>query len=160
MTIQLIRDFFEYHFTINRKIWDECITKLTSEQLLQDVDYGVGSIRNQVVHMMSVDDAWFHDVIGKEFVAHMDPEDYPTQAIIRERWDEVEQKMRSALATLDDELLTQPFPGSDGEFTYAQALLHVVNHGTDHRAQLLKMLNEHGIATFPQDYIFYIFKRM
>jgi uncharacterized damage-inducible protein DinB len=163
MNGDLIRDFYEYHFTINRKIWNECISKLTNEQFLQDVAYGVGSIRNQVVHMMSVDNAWFDDLAGEEDVTHMNPAHYPTREIIRKRWDEVEQKMRGALATLDtldNDVLKKPFPGSDGEFNYGQALLHVANHGTDHRAQLLKMLNEHGIETFPQDYIFYTLKRM
>lgn len=46
------------------------------------------------------------------------------------------------------------------QFSYGQMLLHVINHGTDHRAQLLKMLNEQGIETFPQDYIFFALGRM
>jgi uncharacterized damage-inducible protein DinB len=36
-----------------------------------------------------------------------------------------------------------------------QILLHVANHGTDHRAQLLRILNDVGVKTFPQDYIIY-----
>lgn len=160
MTADLIRHFYEYHFTINRKIWDACIIKLTDEQFLQAVDYGVGSIRNQVVHMMSVDNAWFSDLMGEEFVGHMNPEHYPTREVIRSTWDEVEQKMRGALATVGDDLLVQPFPVSETPFSYGQMLLHVANHGTDHRAQLLRMLNDHGIETFPQDYIFFVMGRM
>ena len=160
MSINLIRDYYEYHFTINRKIWDECITKLTNEQFLQETDYGVGSIRNQIVHMMSVDNAWFDDLLGEEFVSHMNPVHYPHFEKIRKTWDEVEQKMRQALATVDDDTLTKSFPVSDGKFSYGQMLLHVINHGTDHRAQLLKMLNEQGIETFPQDYIFFALGRM
>lgn len=153
MTADLIRNYYEYHFTINRKIWDACITQLSDAQFSQAVDYGVGSIHNQVVHMMSVDNAWFDDLLGVAFVAHMEPDDYPTRAVIRQAWDAVEQKMLDALATLDDDLMAQPFPLSDGQYSYGQMLLHVVNHGTDHRAQLLRMLNEHGIETFGQDYI-------
>jgi len=36
-------------------------------------------------------------------------------------------------------------------------LLHVVNHGTDHRAQLLRVLNDLGVNTEYQDYIFYVY---
>jgi uncharacterized damage-inducible protein DinB len=38
-----------------------------------------------------------------------------------------------------------------------QVLLHVVNHGTDHRAQTLRLLNDLGIKTVSQDYIFYAY---
>jgi uncharacterized damage-inducible protein DinB len=36
-------------------------------------------------------------------------------------------------------------------------LLHVVNHGTDHRAQALRLLNDLGVETTSQDYIFYVY---
>ncbi|MBK6794482.1 MAG: hypothetical protein IPG80_18510 [Anaerolineales bacterium] len=35
-----------------------------------------------------------------------------------------------------------------------QVLLHVVNHATDHRAQLLRALHDLGVDTKSQDYIF------
>jgi len=160
MLIDLIRNYYGYHFTINRKIWDTCISELTDEQFLEETEYGVGSVRDQVVHMMSVDNAWFGDLIGEAFIAHMDPAHYPNRDIIRKTWDEVEKKMRNILKNLNDDLLIKPFPGSEGAFNHGQMLLHVVNHGTDHRAQLLKMLHAHGIETFPQDYIFFALDRM
>jgi hypothetical protein len=36
-------------------------------------------------------------------------------------------------------------------------LLHVGNHGTDHRAQLLRLLNDLGVTTVSRDYIFYVY---
>ena len=83
MLIDLIRNYYGYHFTINRKIWDTCISELTDEQFLEETEYGVGSVRDQVVHMMSVDNAWFGDLIGEAFIAHMDPAHYPNRDIIR-----------------------------------------------------------------------------
>jgi uncharacterized damage-inducible protein DinB len=38
-----------------------------------------------------------------------------------------------------------------------QVLLHVANHGTDHRAQLLRLLNDLGVRTVAQDDIFYAY---
>ena len=35
--------------------------------------------------------------------------------------------------------------------------LQIVNHGTDHRAQLLSCLHDVGIKTVSQDYIFYAY---
>ncbi len=39
-------------------------------------------------------------------------------------------------------------------------LIHVANHGTDHRAQLLALLNQLGVETFPQDYFFFMIGKM
>jgi uncharacterized damage-inducible protein DinB len=39
-------------------------------------------------------------------------------------------------------------------------LLHVCNHGTDHRAQLLRLLNDLGVKTTAQDYIFYVYENL
>ena len=53
-------------------------------------------------------------------------------------------------------LFSKPFPqGEDRDLTLWQVLLHVVNHGTDHRAQLLRLLNDLGVQTEYQDYVFY-----
>ena len=38
-----------------------------------------------------------------------------------------------------------------------QVLLHVVNHGTDHRAQALRLLNDLGVETKSQDYVFHVY---
>jgi uncharacterized damage-inducible protein DinB len=39
--------------------------------------------------------------------------------------------------------------------TIWQTLLHLVNHGTDHRAQVLRALHDFGAETFDQDLVFY-----
>ncbi len=67
--------------------------------------------------------------------------------------------MRAYLTGLRDEMLfTKPFPpGEDEVLVVWQVLIHVVNHGTDHRAQILRLLNDLGFTTGPQDYIFYAY---
>ena len=39
-----------------------------------------------------------------------------------------------------------------------QVLLQVANHGTDHRAQILRLLSDLGVKTESQDYIFYVYE--
>jgi uncharacterized damage-inducible protein DinB len=67
--------------------------------------------------------------------------------------------MRDELADLRDDMLDQkPFAeGEDKDLVQWQVLLHVVNHGTDHRAQTLRLLNDLGVKTVSQDYIFYVY---
>jgi len=71
------RHFYGYHFAENRKIWDSYVTPLSHEQFTQDVDYSHGSVRNQVVHLMSVDDTWFRGLRGGEFPNRLIPPALP-----------------------------------------------------------------------------------
>ena len=159
MNADAFRHFYEYHFNENRTIWNKYIMSLTDEQFVQPVAYSHESVRDQVVHIMSVDGAWFSDLRGVEFTGHLNPEDFNDRAVIRAHWDTVEQNMRDYLANLQDDMLSQnPFPaGEDENLLLWQVLLHVANHGTDHRAQLLRYLNDLGIKTTSQDYIFFVY---
>ena len=157
MNANAFRHFYDYHFTENRKIWDSYVTPLPHEQFTQAVNYSHGSVRDQIVHLMSVDDAWFSGLRGVEFPEPFGPADFDDRKIIRAHSDNVEQNMRDYLATLrDDMLFEKPFAdGEDKDLILWQVLLHVGNHGTDHRAQLLRLLNDLGIKTTSQDYVFY-----
>jgi len=70
--------------------------------------------------------------------------------------------MRDYLAKLrDDMLFEKPFSdGEDKDLILWQVLLHVVNHGTDHRAQVLRLLADLGVKTESQDYIFYVYDNL
>ena len=71
--------------------------------------------------------------------------------------------MRDYLAKLQDDMLFEkPIedPEEDKDLILWQVLLHVVNHGTDHRAQLLRLLNDLGVKTTSQDYIFYVYENV
>ena len=158
MNVDAFRHFYAYHFAENRTIWDRYITPLTDEQFTQQVGYSHGSVRDQIVHLINVDEAWFSELRGVE-----PAEELPStseQEIIRAHWDSVEQMMRAYLAALrDDQLFATPIiePAEDKDLLVWQVLLHVVNHGTDHRAQLLRLLNDLGVKTVSQDYIFYVY---
>jgi uncharacterized damage-inducible protein DinB len=157
MNAAAFRHFFEYHFGENRKIWDEYIQSLSDEQFTQDVKYSHGSVRDQIVHLMSVDDAWFSQLRG---VANPDSLDRAAdREAIRAYGDDVERSMRDYLATLRDEMLFEkPFAdGEDKDLILWQVLLQVGNHGTDHRAQLLRLLSDLGVKTVSQDYIFFAY---
>ena len=159
MNADAFRHFFDYHFTENRKIWDTYITSLSHEQFTQNASYSHGSVRNQIVHIMSVDEAWFSGLRGVANPEPFPPASIDDRSIIRSHWDTVEQNMCDYLAKLQDDMLFEkPFAdGEDKDLILWQVLLHVVNHGTDHRAQLLRLLNDLGVKTGPQDYIFYAY---
>ena len=162
MNTDTFRHFYDYHFSENRNLWNTYIMPLPQEQFIQPVDYSIGSVRNHIVHIMSVDDSWFSGLRGIEVPPPLKPEDFDDRETIRTHWDTVEQNMRNYLAELrDDTLSEKPFEDEeDKELIVWQVLLHVVNHGTDHRAQLLRLLNDLGAKTLSQDYIFHIYDNL
>jgi uncharacterized damage-inducible protein DinB len=162
MNADAFRHFYEYHFTENREIWDSYVTQLSDEQFTQDVGYSHGSVRNQIVHLMSVDDTWFSALRGVKIPEPLDPAHFDDRKIIRAQLDNVEQNMRDYLARLrDDMLFEKPFAeGEDKDLILWQVLLHVANHGTDHRAQILRLINDLGVETTSQDYIFYVYDHL
>ncbi len=160
MNADAFRQLYAYHFSENRKIWDTYITPLSQAQFTQPVGYSVGSVRDQVVHLMRVDEVWFSDLRRVEMAGPFDLPALQDRAAIRAHWDGVEQAMRAYLADLRDEMLFEkPFAeGEDKDLILWQVLLHVANHGTDHRAQLLRILHDLGMKTGPQDLVFYLYE--
>jgi uncharacterized damage-inducible protein DinB len=160
MNADAFRHFYDYHFAENRKIW-EYVTQLTPEQFNQPVDYSHGSVRDQVVHLMDCEDTWFSELGGVEPSEELPPASTDDREIIRARWDRVEERMRAYLAGLQDDILFDtPIkePEEDKGLVVWQVLLHVANHATDHRAQILRVLHDVGVRTSYQDYIFFVYE--
>lgn len=163
MNADAFRHFYEYHFTENRKIWDRFVTPLSHEQFTQDMGYSHGSVRDQMVHIMRADELWFNELRGAEPSEPAPAASSDDREVIRARWDDVEQMMRDYLAELRDEMLFEkPIeePQEDQDLIAWQVLVHVVNHGTDHRAQVLRFLNDLGVETEYQDYIFFVYESL
>ena len=163
MNANAFRHFYNYHFAENRKVLEH-VTSLTFEQFTQKVDYSRGSVREQLVHLIDAEEMWFSELRGVQPSDPLpDTVEVDDRNVIRAYWDKVEQNTRAYLAELQDELLfTKPIkePEEDQVLFAWQVLLHVVNHGTDHRAQLLRNLNDLGVKTTSQDYIFYVYDNL
>ena len=161
MNANAFRHFYNYHFAENRKVWND-VTSLSFGQFTQPVDYSRGSVREQIVHLLDAEDMWFSELRGAEPLEPL-PEtvDADDRDAIRAHWDKVEQTIRAYLAELQDDMLfTKPIkvPEEDQILIVWQVLLHVANHATDHRAQLLRVLHDLGVETKYQDYIFYVYE--
>ena len=97
MNANAFRHFYGYHFTENRNIWDTYIPSLSQEQFTQNVGYSHGSVRNQIVHLMSVDDTWFSGLRGVDIPESLNPADFDDRKLIRAHWDNVEQAMQAII---------------------------------------------------------------
>lgn len=160
MNAAAFRHLYGYHHTENRQLWAACANVLTAEQFVQPVAYSLGSVRDQIVHLMTAEEVWLCELRG---VAPAEPAPEAAaddRAALRARWDQIEAATQAYLQDLSEAMLfTRPItePAEDKDLLVWQVLLHVVNHATDHRAQLLRVLHDLGVKTTSQDYIFYVF---
>lgn len=160
MNANAFRHFYNYHFAENLKIWEH-VALLSFEQFMQPVDYSHGSVRDQIVHLIEAEDLWLSELQGVDPSEPLLSTDFDDRDIIRRHWDNVEKNIRTYLAELQDGMLFfKPIkePEEDKDLIVWQVLLHVANHATDHRAQLLRVLHDLGVETKSQDYIFYVYE--
>jgi uncharacterized damage-inducible protein DinB len=148
-----IRQLFEYHFTLNRKFWHFCLDNLKWKQITKMSEISVGSIRNQFVHIMSVDERWFSGLRRLNVPDFANPEAYEKPEDLRIKWDLIEADMRVYLDGLLDNELEKSFQEN---MKVWHVLSHIVNHGTAHRAQIGARIRQFGLKPPPQDYIFYV----
>lgn len=161
ITMDQIRTLYAYHIALHRRAWDSIMT-LSDAQFVQDVPYSIGSLRNHAVHLASVEQRWFSRIMGDPLPDRLVYTDYPTREAARTAWDTTEARIIAALESLTDADLPRTVDYvvrrvDPVERTIAatsavwQILVHVVNHATDHRAQMLRILHESGAPTFEQD---------
>lgn len=153
--LDLIRLMLAYEAALNRRVWD-ATASLSSEAFVAPVDYGTGSIRDHLVHLSMVDIGWLHGLqSGGERKARPPVEDFPDRAAVAPLVERALAAVEAYAASLTDaDLAAQPISGLP--LATWQILLHVCNHGTDHRAQLLRLIHEAGGETFEQDVLFHL----
>ncbi len=156
--VDYIRAAIDYHYALYRRVWDSII-QVNDEQFVRDIPYSQGSLRNQIIHVAAVDGRWLRglrdDPAARQYT--LDPADYPDRLSARAVWDATERDMTAYVATLDAVGLERHPQGMPGPTWHA--LTQVVNHGTDHRAQMLRILHDFGAPTFDQDFIFHVWRR-
>jgi uncharacterized damage-inducible protein DinB len=156
LSTQMFHELFEYHYALYDRIW-ESLEALTDAHYHQSHDYSRGSLHDQMFHAVATDRAWLRGIQGYPRKPAIDPADYPHLQAVRQLFEEVRVAVEAYIASLTEtelERVPEQFYGP-----VWQVLLHVVNHGTDHRAQILRLLHEFEVPTFDQDYILWAWRR-
>ncbi len=152
LSAEVARTLIGYHIASNEQLWAS-IDTLSDEQFAAPVPYSHGSVRQHLIHMMSVDRRWLEGVQGRR-VAHLSADDYPDRDTVRRQFADIAEHLRTYADSLTDDTLMQAPPSMPGPLW--QVVAHLVNHGTDHRAQVLRLLHDYGAPTFDQDLIIHL----
>jgi uncharacterized damage-inducible protein DinB len=155
-SLEIVRSMIEYHTAMTRRVWDS-IDNITAEQFLADFDYSHGSIRALLIHLASTDRRWLAGLQNLPDAGHVAVEQYPDKEQARSFFEQVAEDLMKYVATLSEfELDQNP---NNVPATRWQVMVHLVNHGTDHRATVLQKLQAFGAPTFDQDFILWLWKR-
>ena len=158
-----LQRMFDYHYWAHRLVWN-CVTKLTDEQYEQDLEYSIGSLQRQYAHVIAVERMWLSLVQGtllEDRTQWLNPMSLTDRAKIRAAWDALEMDTRNYLSTVEDETLNAVI---EYEFSWCgkqrhprwQAMMYIVTHAVDHRAQILAGIHRLGGETVMQDFIRFV----
>jgi uncharacterized damage-inducible protein DinB len=155
-----ILSLFEYNAWANALVLDAA-HKVSPVQYAAHFAVSHGSLRGALVHIFSAELVW-----RMRCQQGMSPQSlpgegsYPTLDVLRSAWQEEEQSMHFYLASLSDDDLQWPVHyrttrGEAQENILWHILAHVVNHGTQHRAEAAVALTAYGRSPGDLDMIHY-----
>ncbi len=137
-----------HHRWANDQLLDAC-AKLTDEQLDQEFEMGVGSLRKALTHIAGAIRGWGDLLAGREQRPRLEETGFSIQEL-RELFDEVTADFEaSARNHPNDGIATGSRGGNSYSFTRGGVLTHVMTHAVHHRAQCLNMLRQLGVEDLP-----------
>lgn len=160
MNKQDILTLYRYNQWANAKILNAAI-KVTPEQYLAPASFPHGGLRDTLVHVMFAEWIWRNRWEGTSPTVRLKPEDFPTLEALCARWAEEEKQLMNFVDQLTDERLNSTFHyfSTKGEpFTNVlwHVMAHVVNHGTQHRAEAAALLTEFQHSPGDIDLIYFL----
>ena len=161
MSVELIRELYEYHRWANRRLFD-IAADLGDGVTMRDMGkhWSFPTIKGTFAHLYGADRIWLSRWTGAVPARMAGDADFASMEELRGKWDALEAEQRAFVDGLSASDLTRLIAytnnqGIHGEVALAPLLQHVVNHGTHHRSEIATMLTiasgsppDTGIATY------------
>ena len=145
MSVEFMRQLFDWTRHADRRLWDEAIAPLDDALFQHDTGYSLGSLQCETAHVVDVMDTSLQRIQG---IKHPRPpfnSDAPPIAVIRDAWDAAETRWQAFMRALDAESFGRRidviYRETPMNIPTWQLIFHVINHNTLHRAEMLGMLS-------------------
>lgn len=157
---ELLQQYTAYNVWANQRITD-LVRTLTEEQVQQDINSSFRSIYKTLLHSWNAEAAWWRRI------NNLPQDNLPfntftgTVTGLCDEFLKQSQAWKDWAATVTDEALQQQltyqnFAGEQFTQPVYQVVLHVVNHATFHRGQLITMFRQVGVEKlFSTDFTMY-----
>lgn len=157
MNRQDILTLYRYNQWANARILEAC-SKVSGEQFLAPATFPHGGLRGTLTHTLFAEWIWRSRWEGTSPAVRIQPEEFPAFESLRERWAREENRLMGFVQGLTDERLNATFQytttrGEPHEQVLWKAMAHVVNHGTQHRAEAAALLTDFGCSPGDLDLI-------
>jgi uncharacterized damage-inducible protein DinB len=148
MSIELIRELWQYHHWANRRLFDVAVA-LGEETAGREMgrQYSAPSLREMFVHLYGADRLWLRRWKGEPDTAGGPTYglNLQTLAELRSLWDELVSEQERFVGALGEDDLPRVLEvkAPDGRVLpcpLGMMLLHVPNHATHHRSEIATML--------------------
>jgi len=143
-----------YNFWANKRILDKCeLVALEDLTRLPVPDPGRGSLRGILVHALDAEMGWRSILQFHEDTPILDEQSFGDIAAVKARWDVEQNAWFAYAATLRPEDLNTSYKAGPGKSPKVwQIIVHVVNHGTQHRSEAAAILTGYGFSPGELDF--------
>lgn len=160
MNKQDILTLYKYNQWANVKILNAA-ANVTPEQFLADASFPHGGLRGTLTHILFAQWIWRSRWEGNSPNYRIKPDEFPSFVSFHARWLPEEALLMNFVENLTDEKLNQVIQYKNTKGVPLQQVLwkmmaHVVNHGTQHRAEAAALLTEYGCSPGDVDMIYFL----
>lgn len=154
-----IIELYSYDEWVNKKMLT-ALGELENEEYIQDLSSSFKSIRDTMVHLLGTEELWLSRWMGEKGRTLLNPEDFPTYATFVDRGDDFRNQLQVFLVSLTEEDLLEEISYENVQgIAYSlelwKQMLHVTNHSSYHRGQVVTMLRQLKKAPPSLDMIYY-----
>ncbi len=160
--IQLLHD---YNRWCNARILGAA-AQLAPEQFLMPDTFPHGGLRGTLIHVLFAEWIWRMRWQGTapDYRYRLKPEEFPTFTTLQTRWREEETLLMEFVAGLTDEKLKFELEyisteGGRHKRVLWETMAHLVNHGTQHRAEAAAILTDFSHSPGDIDLIVFLNER-
>jgi uncharacterized damage-inducible protein DinB len=146
--VQAIRGLLAYTIWADRQVLT-ALAEVAQEDLTRETGTSFGSVQGTMAHVLGSEQLWLSRFLGVPMDRVPDIEDLPTFGALRSSFEDFWPQLEVFLASLSEEQIEQDFTwtnlrGETHTVPFRQVLLHVVNHSTYHRGQVVAQLRQLG----------------
>jgi uncharacterized damage-inducible protein DinB len=160
MNKHTILTLFQYNVWSTTRILNVA-SNITREQFLAPVPFPHGSLRGTLVHALFAEWIWRMRWQGTPSANKWNPENFLTFDSLRTRWAEETPRLLDFMTNVTEERLYKKIKyvsteGFSHERVLWETMLHLVNHGTQHKTEAAAILTSLGHSPGDLDLIVYL----
>ena len=157
-----VRNLFDYMLWAHERMMRP-VLDMPVEDFTRELGSSHSSLRDTLVHIMSVEWIWLSRWHGFSPPALLDPTGFTDLESIEKRWASLRHELQRFLGQIRDENLNvainyRSVRGEDLSLPLVCSLQHLVNHHTYHRGQVATLLRQLGREPVSTDMTLFFFE--